>query len=340
MAATFSFGFAGNDIDNDDTAEGDGAPKAHESATIHTISLPTKRHSLERSGKHCGHVNLVFYQRIQLSAFSAMTTGNDHVFWQSVADVQLHEIIVLLPITAPDTLLRSRYCPHTSPTTILIFPLLSNDVCRSFSARFGQKPPPKNARAFTLPRRSLHDIRTQLMAESTLGENGDEELISGLDTGDLSSGSYEGRLQDLGGGAIDLAAFVAKNVTLTEDQAWHVIELGAGSGIPSLAILRDALSTTGQGHKSVKFTFCDYNEEVLKLVTMPNVLLSWWEFCAKQDGVSTQKNPSGEAGLDDIDENMSHRFMTDCTIKRVSFEFISGAWGPSFVDLIRRSPHV
>ena len=174
------------------------------------------------------------------------------------------------------------------------------------------------------------------MAESTLGENGHEELISGLDTGDLNLGYYEGGFKTWEC-AIDLAAFVAKNLTLTEDQDWHVIELGAGSGIPSLAILRDALSTIRLGHKSVKFTFCDYNEEVLKLVTMPNVLLSWWEFCAKRDGISTQKDPSGEAGLEDIDENMSHRLKTDCTSQRVSFDFVSGAWGTSFVDLIGRS---
>ena len=47
MAAAFSFGFAGDDIDTADTAEADGAPNAHQSATIHITSLPTKYHSLE-----------------------------------------------------------------------------------------------------------------------------------------------------------------------------------------------------------------------------------------------------------------------------------------------------
>ena len=174
------------------------------------------------------------------------------------------------------------------------------------------------------------------MAESTLEENGNDDLISGLDTGDLTSGYYEGGFKTWEC-AIDLAAFVADNITLTEDRDWHVIELGAGSGVPSLALLRKVFSTTRLGNKSVKFTFCDYNEEVLKLVTMPNVLLSWWELCARRAGIGMQDNPSGEADLDDINENMTQKFRTDCKGKGVSFNFVSGAWGSSFVDQIGSS---
>jgi protein-histidine N-methyltransferase len=174
------------------------------------------------------------------------------------------------------------------------------------------------------------------MAESTLEANGNDDLVSGLDTGDLSSGFYEGGFKTWEC-AIDLAAFVANHVTLTEDRDWQVVELGAGSGIPSLAILRKALSRTRLGTKSVRFTFCDYNEEVLKLVTMPNVLLSWWELCVNRGTIGVQKDPTGEADLDDINEDMAQRFINDCKSKGVLFDFISGAWGSSFVDMVGSS---
>jgi protein-histidine N-methyltransferase len=174
------------------------------------------------------------------------------------------------------------------------------------------------------------------MAESTLEENSNDDLISGLDTGDLSSGFYEGGFKTWEC-AVDLAAYVANHITLTEDRNWHVVELGVGSGIPSLAILREALSRTRLGNKSIKFTFCDYNEEVLKLVTVPNVLLSWWEFCVNQGAIGVQNNFIGEADLDDINEDMARRFISDCKSKGVSFDFVSGAWGASLVDFVRSS---
>jgi hypothetical protein len=47
MSAAFSFGFVGEDIGSDETAELDRAPNSAHSALIHTPSLPAKRHSLE-----------------------------------------------------------------------------------------------------------------------------------------------------------------------------------------------------------------------------------------------------------------------------------------------------
>jgi hypothetical protein len=47
MAAGFSFGFAGDDIDNNEAADLDGAPSSEHSAAMQIISLPARRHSVE-----------------------------------------------------------------------------------------------------------------------------------------------------------------------------------------------------------------------------------------------------------------------------------------------------
>ena len=47
MAAAFSFGFIGDDIDNDEAAELNRAPSSENNAAVHATSLPAKRHGLK-----------------------------------------------------------------------------------------------------------------------------------------------------------------------------------------------------------------------------------------------------------------------------------------------------
>ena len=47
MVAAFSFGFVGDDIDDDRPPEIDRGPNSEHYPVTHTISLPAKRHSLE-----------------------------------------------------------------------------------------------------------------------------------------------------------------------------------------------------------------------------------------------------------------------------------------------------
>lgn len=118
-------------------------------------------------------------------------------------------------------------------------------------------------------RRSLFDIRAQLMAEANPDQNDNDKLLTGLDAGDLTSGQYEGGFKTWEC-AVDLAQNVA---SLEMPASSHIIELGAGSAIPSLVLLQAALRS-GRSDQNVRFTLCDYNEDVLKLCTMPNVLLN------------------------------------------------------------------
>jgi hypothetical protein len=65
MAATFSFGFVGDDIDDED-AELDKAPKSEHNAATHTTSLPAKRHSLEDLVSHAVMQILAIFQTVLL----------------------------------------------------------------------------------------------------------------------------------------------------------------------------------------------------------------------------------------------------------------------------------
>lgn len=75
-------------------------------------------------------------------------------------------------------------------------------------------------------RRELFDIRTQLMAEDSAGQD-NAELISGLDEGDLKPNFYEGGFKTWEC-SLDLAKLVAEVPLVNDTQSnAHIIEVGA-----------------------------------------------------------------------------------------------------------------
>jgi hypothetical protein len=76
MAAAFSFGFVGDDIDDDDAAELDKAPKSEHNAATHTTSLPAKRHSLEDLVSNAVMQILVIFRIVWFVDLAALMTCN------------------------------------------------------------------------------------------------------------------------------------------------------------------------------------------------------------------------------------------------------------------------
>lgn len=190
-------------------------------------------------------------------------------------------------------------------------------------------------------------------------------LLEGLENGDLSSGVYEGGFKTWEC-ALDLASLLVGDLNpfanaSALDQDWDIIELGAGSAIPSLAFLQNYLlakrqmpgeketAQTRQGTLSV--TLCDYNEDVLRLATAPNVFLnhhfstvkpsspSSSSSAIKQDGQGEEDE--GDLDLEDVLEESSATpvpaTMTALHTSNISLTFISGGWGPDFLNLLTPS---
>lgn len=186
--------------------------------------------------------------------------------------------------------------------------------------------------ALSLARRSLFDIRQQLMAESsTTNEN--DRLIASISSGDLSSGTYEGGFKTWEC-AIDLASLLtgvdlAASPTTTP---LNVIELGAGSAIPSLAVIRQYLSQTTPAPSSVKLTLCDYNADVLKLCTAPNVFLNY--HLHPQSPSTGSESAEQDLDLEPLAGSLPciAQQMKD---RGIDISFISGAWGPDFFSLLK-----
>ncbi|KAE8372372.1 hypothetical protein BDV26DRAFT_102658 [Aspergillus bertholletiae] len=193
-----------------------------------------------------------------------------------------------------------------------------------------------SGRTLTLARREVFDIRTQLMAEDT-ADYANEELISGLEKGDITPNIYEGGFKTWEC-SIDLAKLVVNDSILpnADGGEQHIIELGAGTAVPSLALFAQLLSSPGGSSRNTRFTFADYNSVVLRLVTLPNLLLTWNSIVMHQksmlvDGAENQGKEELEL---DITPELLEAFQKDLAERRISVEFISGAWSPAFVDLV------
>ncbi|GMF68263.1 unnamed protein product [Aspergillus oryzae] len=193
-----------------------------------------------------------------------------------------------------------------------------------------------SVKTLTLARREVFDIRTQLMAEDT-ADYANEELISGLEKGDITPNIYEGGFKTWEC-SVDLAKLVANENILSNADAGdrHIIELGAGTAVPSLALFAQSLSNPKGSSQNIRFTFADYNSVVLRLVTLPNLLLTWSYIVMRQKSVSVagaEDQVEEELELD-ITPELLEAFKKDIAERGISIEFISGAWSPAFVDLV------
>lgn len=95
--------------------------------------------------------------------------------------------------------------------------------------------------------------------------------------------------------------------------------------MPSLAIFQWLLAGNRQGHV---LGLADYNPTVLRLVTLPNLVLSW---------VLQRKPESFEAeGELEIDALLRQDFLISLDALSVRLHFFSGAWSPEFVQVVAR----
>lgn len=100
--------------------------------------------------------------------------------------------------------------------------------------------------------------------------------------------------------------------------------------MPSLTLFRHALLNEIAG---LTFTFADYNEEVLRLVTLPNVLLTWAASTANSGFPTANADDSDNQDLE-ITPELVERFAADLKAKNITLNFISGPWSSALANLI------
>ncbi|CAK7202768.1 hypothetical protein SEUCBS139899_005495 [Sporothrix eucalyptigena] len=217
-----------------------------------------------------------------------------------------------------------------------------------------------------LPRRELWDVKVQLMAEEDAEEGADVnsggELAPGLGTHDVKTGIYEGGFKSWES-SVDLVKVLLQppsasaststsstpepsavaSTVLLRDGPSHVIELGCGTALPSLALFHWACATAASRSHRLSITVADYNPSVLYLVTLPNFLLAWalQQHDASpllQQALSFDDEDGGdESGELELTDEVKDAFCAFLGSSNITLSFLSGGWSAEFIDLLYES---
>ncbi|KAH0558703.1 hypothetical protein GP486_004652 [Trichoglossum hirsutum] len=227
---------------------------------------------------------------------------------------------------------------NTTPATVAAEPRVHalEELLSSIPSRISYTTPAtQTAKGNTvrIPRRELFDIRMQLMAEDDDDDNDENSaFLASLGDDDIKTNVYEGGLKSWEC-SVDLVSILADDRELWEsgEEGLRVMELGCGTALPTLYLFQQALL---RHIKAPRFSIADYNVDVLRLVTVPNLFLSW--------AMITSTSPDLWPAEDDLEitPDLLQRFTADLDARRIAVDIVSGAWGPRFVELVPAKPHL
>uniref|UniRef100_A0A6U9W0X7 protein-histidine N-methyltransferase n=1 Tax=Pseudo-nitzschia australis TaxID=44445 RepID=A0A6U9W0X7_9STRA len=163
------------------------------------------------------------------------------------------------------------------------FSWIKQETAGSFFESFLQKEHAQNESIPLVPRqqqgvRTANDYILRVREESASFRSRNTDLVPGV---------YEGGLK-VWECSVDMCRyFLSQNIIIDG----HVLELGCGHGLPGIFILKQAILLSQQKPIDCCITFSDYNEFVIKDVTMPNVAINVQDTCSKRlDSVDGQQN--------------------------------------------------
>ncbi|KAK5132160.1 hypothetical protein LTR08_000317 [Meristemomyces frigidus] len=184
-------------------------------------------------------------------------------------------------------------------------------------------------RVLFLPKRDLYDVRVQLLQEGSTND----DIIDQIETSDLRSGVYEGGFKtwecslDLASLLLDRGPRKDLDELVRCDQ---IIELGAGTALPSLVLFNHAI------HNAIPLTFtlADYNAAVLRLVTLPNLLLTWAAANAPITAFPHPELSATSTGDFELSPTILQSFTAALASAQITLHFLSGPWSPALAALI------
>ncbi|KAJ3812901.1 hypothetical protein F5876DRAFT_87429 [Lentinula aff. lateritia] len=223
------------------------------------------------------------------------------------------------------------------------------------SSAFSQANLASGSRVHYLARRDLFDARFQVISEDNgnpnfvaEAENTEEKTerigasvdprLQFLDTpSDLVPGVYEGGMKTWEC-SLDLVDYLNASLKDGDLEGKRVLELGCGTGIPSLYLLQKifSLPSTKSALERSAIHLQDYNPSALELVTFPNMLLTWY---AGTDEILKYpaKDPTN-AGELIITPALKDAFKQSLKTYNVELRFFGGSW-KSFKNAIGTGTH-
>lgn len=193
-----------------------------------------------------------------------------------------------------------------------------------------------------LYRRELFDVRHQLMMEDiSLSDSRKKEefgILVGETDEDLKNGVYEGGLKSWECSYDVIDKFKEINVISKLQPKTNIIELGCGTSLPTLYLLqnlfRDPSKTPSE---KTKIILSDFNFDVLRLVTLPNIIINWCSTLEAEYLESLQERDvegNVRAGEIDCTESLLAAFVKWLNDRKIELYFISGGWCREFMNIV------
>lgn len=180
-------------------------------------------------------------------------------------------------------------------------------------------------------RRELFDVKHQVMCEDTESATNDI-LIAGNDN-DLQKNVYEGGFKswECSYDAVDRIEKLHKGGELNDFKSY--LELGCGTALPTAFLLGKYLNNQVC---DTSFVLSDFNYDVLRLVSLPNILIHYAATLAPET-LTELTNKEVTTNNDELllTQEFLSRFKDDLNRLNVSISFVSGSWGDQFNQLLK-----
>ncbi|KDQ63440.1 hypothetical protein JAAARDRAFT_169261 [Jaapia argillacea MUCL 33604] len=182
-----------------------------------------------------------------------------------------------------------------------------------------------------IARRDLFDARFQIISTDSLVN---DSALQYLDApSDLVPGVYEGGLKTWEC-SLDIVDYL--HSTSLEFRGKRILEVGCGTAIPSLYILTQLFSSP-PSEKATEIHLQDYNESVLELVTLPNIILAWYfsplSHVYKSQHPSTEPHPLISTPSDiSLPHTLQSAFLSSLHSHNIQIRFFSGSWSTFHTD--------
>lgn len=186
-------------------------------------------------------------------------------------------------------------------------------------------------------RRELFDIKHQAMTEEDSENAGDVHKIlvgseNASDDVDLRSNVYEGgfKLWECSYDLVDELAKLWYQGTISSLS--NFLEIGCGTSLPSCFLLMLLLQKDLASTRNLVLS--DFNYEVLRLVTVPNLIVHW---ASTLDPETLHQLMGPEIPLNNdevvLSADLLNAFKNELATKKLHISFISGLWGPDFCNI-------
>lgn len=196
-------------------------------------------------------------------------------------------------------------------------------------------------------RRELFDVKHQIMCEdddnSTKNGVTNDVLIGDSNVVDLKKNVYEGGFKSWEC-SYDMVDELASMINKGSLKYKNLLELGCGTALPTCFLLMKRFQLHDK--TGAHYILSDFNYDVLRLVTVPNLIIHWASTLEplKLHELTVAQSTTGEELETDapllnndevlITESLISEFIRQLSETGIEIQFISGSWGRQFNSLL------